>query len=227
MKRSQARLEAEMTDTELDLLVETLVREAFSGAHLEVGTAAGGTLCRMLESLPSERGFVVVDRLEYFQGQRQTLFANLARHRVDASRVDLRATTSRAAFRAAARRGECFDFILIDAGHKLLDVTYDLRWTRLLQPGGVVCFHDYDNRWSHRGVRVAVDRFERRHPEYERIGFADTLVVLRKKERASRPEIDALDYLNAFSLWLPLRIGRTAGKFAKRWRRRTNKSESL
>ena len=105
MKRSQARLEAEMTDTELDLLVETLVREAFSGAHLEVGTAAGGTLCRMLESLPSERGFVVVDRLEYFQGQRQTLFANLARHRVDASRVDLRATTSRASPNTTGSRG--------------------------------------------------------------------------------------------------------------------------
>lgn len=227
MKRSQARLEAEMTDAELDLLVETLAREAFSGAHLEVGTAAGGTLCRMLESLPSERGFVVVDRLEYFEGQHRMLCANLARHRVDASRIDLRATTSRAAFRAASRRGESFDFILIDAGHKLLDVTYDLRWTRLLQPGGVVCFHDYDDRWSHRGVRVAVDRFERRHSEYERIGIVDTLVVLRKKEGTRRPEVDALDYLHAFTLWLPLRLGRTAGKLAKRWRRRTNKSESV
>lgn len=225
MKRSEARLEAEMTDAELDLLVGTLEREAATGAHLELGTAAGGTLCRMLTGLPAERGFVVVDRLEYFEGQREALFENLARHGIDTKRVDLRAMNTRAGFTDAASRNERYAFMLIDAGHKLIDVTLDLRWTRLLEPGGIVCLHDYDDRWSHRGVRVAVDRFERRHPEYERIGHADTLVVLRKLRAPARPEIDALDLLHAAALWLPLRIGRTAGKLAKRWRRR-RKTES-
>ena len=220
MKRSQARLEAEMTDAELDLLVETLKREAMPGAHLELGTAAGGTLCRMLACLPEERGFVVVDRLEYFEGQRDALYENLARHDIDSARVELRAVSSCSGFAASAKLGERFDFMLIDAGHKLIDVTLDLRWTRLLNAGGVVCFHDYDDRWSHRGVRVALDRFERRHPEYERIGLADTLVVLRKLRAAQRSEVDALDLLHAATLWLPLRIGRTTGKLAKRWRRR-------
>jgi predicted O-methyltransferase YrrM len=209
-----------MTDAELDLLVGTLEREALPGAHLELGTAAGGTLCRMLACLPEARGFVVVDRLEYFEGQRETLYENLARHEIDSARVDLRAVNSRKGFAASAKLGERFDFMLIDAGHKLIDVTLDLRWTRLLNEGGIVCLHDYDDRWSHRGVRVAVDRFERRHPEYERVGLADTLVVLRKVRAARRPEVDALDLLHAATLWLPLRIGRTAGKLAKRWRRR-------
>ena len=51
-------------------------------------------------------------------------------------------------------------------------------------------------------------------------GLVDTLVVLRKLRAPARPEIDALDLLHTAALWLPLRIGRTAGKLAKRWRRR-------
>ena len=95
-----------------------------------------------------------------------------------------------------------------------------VRWTRLLRPGGIVCLHDYDDRWSHRGVRVALDRFEERYPEYERIASAGTLVALRKRSEPARPEITTLDLAHAALLWLPLRLQRTAGKLAKRLRRR-------
>jgi predicted O-methyltransferase YrrM len=219
MKRSQAEGAAEMTSDEHALLLGLLRAERFEGTHLELGTAAGGTLCRMLECLPADRGFVVVDRLRYFDGQRQVLESNLARCGLR-ERVELRVTSSTRAWRAAARARERFDFMLIDAGHKLLDVTLDLRWTRLLRPGGIVCLHDYDDRWSHRGVRVAVDRFTTRHPEYERIGQAGTLLALRKRAEPARPEIAPRDLAHAALLWLPLRLQRTAGKLAKRARRR-------
>lgn len=209
-----------MTDEELALLEAILRREAFAGAHLELGTAAGGTLCRMLACLPRERGFVVVDRMRYFDGQRESFERNLARHGVDRARVELRVASSARAFRAAAVRGERFDFVLIDAGHTLVDATRDLRWARLLAPGGIVCLHDVDDRWSHRGVRVALARFERRRPEYERVARAGTLVALRKTRAPRRRETDALDVAHATALWLPLRLARTAGKLAKRWRRR-------
>ena len=220
MKRSEATLAAEMTPEEHELLLGLLRSERLPGAHLELGTAAGGTLCRMLTCLPPDRGFVVVDRMQYFDGQREAVASNLERAGLDPERAELRVSSSVAAWRAATRARERFDFILIDAGHKLLDVVRDLRWTRLLRPGGIVCLHDYDDRWSHRGVRVAVDRFTARHPEYERIGQAGTLVALRKQRSPRRPEVGPADLVHALALWLPLHVQRTAGKWAKRLRRR-------
>lgn len=209
-----------MTDAELAMLEQILRREAFPGAHLEVGTAAGGTLCRMLACLPRERRFVVVDRMQYYDGQLASFERNLERHGIDRARVDLRVASSARAFREAAARGERFDFALIDAGHTLADVTRDLRFARLVRDGGIVCLHDCDDRLSHRGVRVAVRRFERRRPEYERIAQVDTLVALRKRCAPRRREVDAFDVAHAALLALPLRVLRTAGKLAKRWRRR-------
>ena len=89
----------------------------------------------------------------------------------------------------------------------------------MLRPGGIVCLHDYDNRWSHRGVRVAVDRFTARRPEYEQIGRAGTLLALRKNSEPARREITPVDLLHTSVLWLPLRLQRSAGKLAKRARR--------
>ena len=220
MKRSEATLAAEMTPEEHELLLGLLHAEQLPGAHLELGTAAGGTLCQMLACLPPGQGFVVVDQMQYFDGQREAFAANLERAGLDPGRVELRVASSVTAWRTATREQERFDFILIDAGHKLLDVVRDLRWTRLLRPGGIVCLHDYDDRWSHRGVRVAVDRFTARHPEYERIGHAGTLVALRKQRSPRRPEVSPADLAHALALWLPLRVQRTAGKWAKRLRRR-------
>ena len=131
-----------MTEDELATLEALLAREAFAGAHLEVGTAAGGTLCRMLACLPDDGGFVVVDRMQYYDDQLASFRQNLERHGIDEARVDLRIASSADAFRAAAARGERFAFALIDAGHGLLDVTRDLRWLRLLAPGGVLLIRD-------------------------------------------------------------------------------------
>jgi predicted O-methyltransferase YrrM len=220
MKRSEAAGAAEMTPEEHELLLGLLRSERFDGAHLELGTAAGATLCAMLACLPEERGFIVVDRLRYFEGQREAVESSLARSGLDRRRVELRVASSARAWRTATAARERFDFMLIDAGQKLHDVTRDLRWTRLLRPGGIVCLHDYDDRWSHRGVRVAVDRFQARRPEYQRIGRAGTLLVLRKLAEPACREITAGDLAHAALLWLPLRLQRTAGKLAKRVRRR-------
>ena len=131
MKQSQAEGTAEMTPEEHRLLLGLLRSERFEGEYLELGTAAGATLCAMLECLPESRGFVVVDRMRYFDGQREAVESNLARGGGDRGRVELRIASSADAWRAASAAHERFDFMLIDAGHKLLDVTRDLRWTRM------------------------------------------------------------------------------------------------
>ena len=209
-----------MTPAEHEQLAVLLCREHFEGPHLEIGTAAGGTLCHMLGCLPEERGFVVVDRLRYFDGQRAAIERNLAAHGIARGRVELREASSAEAFAAASARGERFDFMLIDAGHKLIDVTRDLRWTRLLRPGGVVCLHDYDETPAHRGLKLAVDRFLRRHAEYEVEDRSDSLLTVRKRAWAAEREIDAWDGLEVARQWLPTRLVRTRAKWRKRWRRR-------
>jgi len=210
-------LSPEMSPAEHELLLGILSDEQPAGKRLEIGTAAGGTLCAMLGTFPPEsRHFVVVDRMQYFGGQFEAVKRNLEQHGLDPEQVEFRVMPSASAFREAAQRGDRFDFILIDAGHKVMDVMGDLRWTRLLNEGGVVCLHDYDRSLSHRGVVLAVDRFISVNPHYERIGYAHRLLALRKTRQAETPEVTAADWAYAGLVWLPLRLARTG---AKLWHR--------
>ena len=94
MKQSQARGAAEITRENHDRLLRLLRDEALAGPHLELGTAAGGTLCTTLGSLPEDRSFVVVDPLKYFAGQREAVETNLERSGIDRRRVDRRVASS-------------------------------------------------------------------------------------------------------------------------------------
>ena len=173
-----------------------------------MGTAAGGTLCAMLAAFPETQRprFVVVDNLRYFPGQLETVRQNLRQHQLDPATVDFRECSSAEAFPRAEAAGERFGFILVDACHKVRQVTEDLRWTRLLRVGGIVCLHDYGG--PHRGVTLAVDRFLRRHPNYRREELEGCLLVLRKTAASALPEITAVDLLWAALLapWLQLQV---------------------
>lgn len=206
-------LEAEMTVREQEFLQNLIQKEHFSGAHLEIGTAAGGTLCRMMNCFTDETRppFVVVDRMTYFPDQYQTVIENLKRNGLPAGQVDFRTTTSSEAFSRASRNRDSFDFILIDASHKILSVMADLRWTRLLNAGGVVCFHDYDDKFP--GVKLAIDRFLRHHSNYEPIGLADSLFALRKTTPGPRKEVSLFDSAYSVMMYLPLEVDRKISKW--------------
>lgn len=224
-RRCAIELSPEMTPVEHELLLGILEKEEYPGKHLEVGTAAGGTLCRMLETLPPEnRHFVVVDTMTYFDDQLEAVKTNLQNNGLDAEAVEFRVKSSDAAFREAMAVGEKFDFMLIDAGHKIMDVMRDLRWTRLLCPGGIVCLHDYDSSWAHRGVVVAVDRFLAGNSHYERIAHSERLLVLRKLRSSPSLEVTGIDIFYARLAWLPLRIIRTFAKLRKRGQRLMGKT---
>lgn len=55
---------------------------------------------------------------------------------------------------------ELLDFVFIDADHSYEGVTVDIAtWLPKLKPGGLLCGHDYANKYSHKwGVKQAVDR---------------------------------------------------------------------
>jgi SAM-dependent methyltransferase len=218
MGRCATTLEAEMTVREHELLLDLIRREKLPGRHLEIGTAAGGTLCSMMGAFdPANRpSFVVVDSMQYFPGQLDAVRRNLREHGLDPGQVDFRVATSVRAFREAAGREESFDFILIDATHRILAVTADLCWSRLLRPGGLLCLHDYCDRFP--GVRVPVDRFLARQPNYEILGRADSLLALRKTGPSVRQEVSPLDRAYSWMWYVPLEAQRKAEKWTRRWK---------
>jgi predicted O-methyltransferase YrrM len=204
-----------MTPAEHAFLLALLKREQFDGPHLEIGTAAGGTLCAMMGCFDNARRpqFVVVDRMTYFPDQLEAIETNLRRHGLDPVKVDFRIATSSAAFRAAQQGREAFDFILLDGGHKILNVMADLRWTRLLNVGGIICLHDYIPKFP--GVKLSVDRFLAGHPHFHIVGQADSLIALQKVSAGRHLEVSAGDRAYALAMHLPLLTRRKLEK----WRR--------
>jgi len=217
MRPCASTLEAEMTPEEHAFLLRLLEAERLPGPHLEIGTAAGGTLAAMMRCFgdADRPPFVVVDRMTYFPDQLETVRRNLQEHGLRADDVDFRVATSAAALREATRRRERFDFMLIDASHKILSVTADLRWTRLLSPGGILCLHDYCQRFP--GVVRPVDRFLARHGNYARLGRAGSLLAVRKLCASMRREVGPLDRAHSLLWYLPLEVRR---KLEKRQARR-------
>jgi len=208
MRECAVTLAAEMRPEEHAFLKEVLRGAAHPGKHLEIGTAAGGTLCHMLQCFPAATRppFVVVDPMGYFPQQLETVQKNLRQSGLDPAAVDFRVQTSAAAFATAAQRGETFDFILIDGAHRILPVTGDLRWTRLLAVGGVVCLHDYDPYFP--GVFRPANNFMRTHPNFEKIGVGGTILALRKIAVSPRPEVRLGNWIHAYFWHTPLHIQR-------------------
>jgi UDP-2,3-diacylglucosamine pyrophosphatase LpxH len=101
---------------------------------------------------------------------------------------------------------KAYDFMLIDGAHKIRYVTQDLRWLRLLKPGGVACIHDYNDR--HEGVKLSVDRFLRKYPNYRREQLVGSLMILRKSGPSLAKEVAFADSLwaSAFAPFLQLKI---------------------
>jgi hypothetical protein len=203
-KRSSATtLKPEMTDEELACLKSRVQMVRRKGEYIEIGTAAGGTLCFMLQCLadkPCSR-FVVVDTMQYFEDQLKIVEKNLANHGLDAGKVDFRVMSSNAAFDRAKAGGERFDFILVDASHKIRHVMADLRWLSLVNIGGLACFHDYTPKFK--GVCWPIDRFLGRNPQFSRVGLEGSLLCIRREEDSLRREVSWSDRLWAL-LWSPI-----------------------
>lgn len=197
MRASATTLAAEVSDHELAALKAQLARRRLAGPHLEIGTAAGGTLKELMRGYSNaERPrFVVVDPMRYFPDQLAIVRKNLAGAGLDPDRVDFRVSMSWPAFQRAERAGERFSFIFVDGSHKIHHVTEDLAWTRLLEPGGIVCFHDYNRNFP--GVVLAVDRFLARYRNYRAVEQVESLLIVEKTAAGTAKEIGAWDRLHA------------------------------
>lgn len=192
MRKSATTLESELKPAELECLKTLLRDNTLAGKHLEIGTAAGGTLWEMMSVYPdaTRPQFVVIDPMTYFEDQYGKVCRNLSSHGLDPASVDFRRMTSIEALGEAVARDERFDFIFIDGNHKLKYVTADLQWAALLNPGGLLLMHDYHPNYI--DVVIAAKRFLARNGNYRVEKAVETLLVVRKLEASKRREVTEL-----------------------------------
>jgi predicted O-methyltransferase YrrM len=215
MRQSALDMSSELAADELAALKSFLASANLGGAHLEIGTAAGGTLKElMLCYVPPRPRFIVVDSFRYFPDQKAVVQANLRSAGIDLSEVELRASKSEEALRGALEAGERFAFVFIDANHQARHVIRDLRWAELLTVGGALCLHDYSPRFP--GVVWALDRFLRNNANYRRVTLCNSLIIVQKTSQGAGPEVGSFDIavgevltqVHRFSRSINKRLGR-------------------
>lgn len=196
MRACATTLESELSADELTCLTELLKnKNNFTRKHLEIGTAAGGTLWRMMECYDnaSRPPFVVIDPMTYFENQVDLVRKNLADHNINPGTVDFRTSKSHEALATSEKNSEEFDFIFIDGNHKFRYVMRDLCWARRLRAGGILCLHDYDSNCP--GVVLAADRFLRANKNYEVTDQVGRLLVIRKTAESDGSEVSIFDLI--------------------------------
>lgn len=209
-------LASELQPEELARLVAVirgLRAEGVTGEHIEIGTAAGGTLVQMLRAADDPPPpFRVVDPMTYFADQPAAVRKNLRQHGLEAAPVRFMAMPSSRAFRELRAAPPRAALLFIDAVHELHGVTRDLRWASFLAVRGAVCLHDYAAGNRLNGVTLAADRFLARNPHYAREGQAGSLLVLRKTGASSRPEVPWIEVLRADVLRQVIKLRRSLHK---------------
>ena len=213
-RASATTLESECTQAELGLLVHVLTSHDLRDRHLEIGTAAGGTLKELIglytsrEKVPE---FCVIYPLTYYPNQREIIDRNLRIAGIDPNSVRFwQGVTGDFLARERQNRGR-FDFVFIDGDHRAYPVTVDLQWGDLVNLGGFICLHDNSPKFP--GVTWAIARFLRNCPEFEMAGQEGTLVVLRKVAQRSKACVTRAD--RAAAWWWQLRY-----KWARSLRKR-------
>lgn len=219
-------LQSEMRPNELETLLKAINSSQLKGRFLEIGTAAGGTLCQMMLNFGdgARPQFVVLDPMRYFTDQLGAVKRNLASHGLPAESVEFKIGQTKDELPKAIAAKETYDFIFIDGNHKIGYVTRDLEWAELLNVGGLLCLHDYDN--GTRGVQIPANRFKRRHRNYEVVAQIGSLLILRKTAATRGAEISALDHSLATFLAPFIQLEVSARKrLRKRAARRKPKGE--
>ena len=208
-------LTSELSDNEFSYLMQFLKDEGLRGDHMEIGTASGGTLWNLIKNYSDDvPHFVVIDPMNYFPDQLSLIKKNLRNNGVDPDIVEFRVSSSDAALKNVGEGGERYDFIFIDGSHKLKYVMKDLRWTRYLATGGILCLHDYHS--NTKGVMLAADSFLEKYPNYQKIKLIDRLMIIRKTGETPCAEVSTMDIVYANIMTLLIQLRRSIEKRVKK-----------
>ena len=205
VRKCSYTLESEMTSEEVNEIIRCIGKYKPNGIHLEIGTAAGATMCSILKYYKfvlnfKPPKFIAVDPLSYFENQYEVICRNFKKNQLTLDNVVFEKKTSDQAFKTLKIKE--IAFLLIDGNHKLKNVIKDLRYTRILKKNGILVVHDYST--SFLGVKIAMDKFIKRYSNYEVISNINTLLVLRKKSIINVEEIKTIDIFlgHVFSFFL-------------------------
>lgn len=187
----------------------------YQGAHLEIGTAAGGTLKELMGVYPdagTRPPFFVVDPMTYFPDQMAKVRKNLASAGIAPDGVTFHVGTTRSFLAQARAQALQFDFIFIDGDHRQFPVLIDLQMADFLAPGGTIALHDDNDRFP--GVGWAIARFLRRNPGFTHLGTTESLTLLRKTGPCQARAVAPGDLIAA-------RLGQTWSSWKRSLRKRT------
>lgn len=202
-----------MADEEISEILKFITLHKPEGTHLEIGTAAGGTLCQILKHYRyklnlNQPDFIVIDPLKYFDNQYEKICENFQNHLLSLDNVLFEKKTSNEAFRK--KRFCTLAFLLIDGNHKLNHFVDDLRYTRFLKENGLLIIHDYSEKFK--GVQIATNVFLKRYTNYTILSHVKSLLVLQKNDRSKSNEITLTDRVVAHLLGLILQIYKGVAK---------------
>ncbi len=159
---------------------------------LEIGSYKGRSSCfigltaRMLfccEAFCGQKSIRNDQSVVDFREVRRAWYENVSNHKLRA-RIELIEMRSEDAFDIIREKcsGE-LGLLFIDGGHDLENVMNDLRYTKLLIPGGIVAVHDYSHP-SYPDVAKAVDQWSKtnRHEfkELSAVGTMAAFVAMQK-----------------------------------------------
>ena len=216
LRQSSITLESECSEAERAALRDILLNSNFSATHMEIGTAAGGTLKELIGCYPSGKApqFVVIDPLSYFPDQLSKIKENLTSAEIDLKLVDFWIGTTKDFINSKASESLELDFLFIDADHRHHPVLVDLAWAAKISKGGYVCFHD--DRPKFPGVGWAIRRFLKKNNNFNLVSKVDSLVIVQKKVDSPAINISKFDIYEGATRWA---FGRLLESLAKKWRR--------
>ena len=216
VRESSVYLASECSPAERRLLTRLLSDNSLVDRHLEIGTAAGGTLKELIGAYaarPQRPTFVVIDPLTYFENQLEKICQNLSSAGIAPESVLFWKGTSQDFLGRERSADGRFDFVFIDGDHRHFPVMLDLQWADLLNVGGFICLHDRREKFP--GVGWAIDRFLGACPEFVFVEQVDSLVVLRKVRDRQAPCVTAADLRSARWAQVWSKFGRSIRKRLK------------
>jgi FkbM family methyltransferase len=166
-----------------ELLAALLATEAMTGPIVEVGSYRGVTT--HLLATHTRRPIVAVDPFAGYGGAEEELMRFNQRIAGLQNVTHLRLTSGEAAHKPLV--ANC-SFVFIDAVHDYVNTRFDgMTWAGRLCPGGMLAFHDTDQK-TFAGTRRFVTEWSR-HPDFELYSHVDNLTIFRK--RSQRPPVNS------------------------------------
>ena len=219
MRECSYTLSSEMAPEEISEILKFITLHKPKGTHLEIGTAAGGTLCEILKHYRytlklDQPDFIVVDPLKYFDRQYEKICENFQNHSLTLDNIVFEKKKSNEALKE--KKFNSLALLIIDSNHKINHFVDDLRYTRFLKKNGLLIIHDYSDKFK--GVKMPMDLFLDRYKNYTILSRVKSLLIVQKMNETNGSEVKSLDRILAHIFGLVIQLKTSTIKRLSRYR---------